>query len=1066
MHTINRFLRKLSALQWKEQQMLEGWDVRKANYIGPGNYEWENQQEPEAFKLDPLHSVQGTTYFMKKELDIPIYWEGHSYGLIVDAGGCGEGMLRVNGTPHHGIDKNHSYVPLHFAEIGTQPLIEIELYDPIPEPHDPLNGQATIAPPIPYIRLKLVLVDEPIQQLLFSARVASQSAFQLPEEDARRVRIVAALHQLKDQVESLLEEQTSRVVTEDIHATKQSFKEQIERMEQELLEIVEQTDLPAALRGKMHMVGQSHIDIAWLWPVRETVRKVSRTFSTMNTLMREYPEFTYSQSQPLLYAFAKEHYPELYEQIKARVAEGRWELVGGMWVEPDLNIPSGESLVRQILYGQQFYQEEFGKKSHIEWLPDTFGYCASLPQLLKLSGVEFFMTTKLNWNDTNVFPYDLFRWVGIDGTSVTSYLNHGLNEDTVPKDIREHWDSYRQKDKLDEQMLLYGHGDGGGGVTRDMVENIRRAPYMTGLPESRFSTATAFFDQVREVEEELPAWHGDLYLELHRGTYTTHARNKRSNRKAEALYREAEIWMTIASSYLDVSKQQELKVKLADGWKLIMLNQFHDIIPGTAITESYVTSAAEYEHIFQYGYEVLEEALTVLTKHADVDKQQIGKPYLVFNSLGWSRREVIHLELDQAEGDVTAYDNEGNVLASNWTVDEKYTSGKRTLSVTTGEIPAFGHTTVWLRPAMEHSSQPIEDSVTKGITAIDFWETAYYRLEFNEAGEITSWYDKAAEREIVKPGHVMNEWQLFGDKPLLWDAWDIDPNYEQKRADPAVLLQSEVVLQGATSDILRFTWQLHESTLKQDIIFYHHEKRVDFKTWVDWKEEHKLLKVAFPVDLVADKATYEIPFGALERVTHANTSWEQAQYEVCGHRFADLSEHGYGVSLLNDCKYGYDIKEGTLRLSLLRAPRWPDKTADQGEHEFTYSLLPHEGDWRTAHTVRSAAELNQPVQAILVDVAESPIDAGATTPEQFIELDAKQVVLDTVKVAENGDGIILRFYESSGSRETIRVAMKSGISRAVVVNLLEEEVYELEARDGVIQLDFKPYQIVSVKLNR
>lgn len=1045
MHRINRFLKKLAGLQWRETIPLPEWEMRKARYIVPGVYEYDSE-DFFVQTMDPLNSTQGVTYFLRKQLEIPIAWLSDPIGLIVNGGG--EGMLKVNGVPHHGIDKNHSYVPLHMEGVGLNPFIEIELYDPIPEPADPLNAQATINPPMSYIRIQLVRVNKPLQSLLYSIQAAYESALLLPEQDLKRLRMKEALYETMDETERQM----------DIGSLEGDW---LQLLENRLADKVKTFAAAQGANGTMHMVGQSHIDIAWLWPVRETVRKVSRTFSTMNTLMKEYPDFVYTQSQPLLYAFAKEHYPELYEQIKQRVAEGRWELVGGMWVEPDLNIPSGESLVRQILYGQLFYKEEFGKTSNIEWLPDTFGYCASLPQLLKLAGVDYFMTTKLNWNDTNRFPYDLFHWVGIDGTSVLSYLSHSLNVNTRPKDIHEHWEAYRHKDKLDELMLLYGHGDGGGGVTREMVELVERSEMMVDLPSSHFSTAAEFFGNAWERRKELPKWHGDLYLELHRGTYTTHARNKRSNRKAEVLYREAEMWSSLARNAFEAGQADKVQASLHEGWKLILLNQFHDIIPGTAIPETYVTSAEEYEKVFKLGHACLEQSLAALA--GSIDARGEGIPYFVFNSLGWERNEVVQIDVDEAQEDFAAFDQNGERLESD-ILRHAASTGKVTLAVSVKAIPAFGYTTVWLRP-----SQPAETAIVPAKLDRS-WETQHYVIEFNEAGEIIRWYDKSAEREMILAGGKANEFQLFFDKPLSWDAWDIDPRFESQRAGAARLLSKEVIVQGKAQDVLRFKWQLSRSVIIQDIIFYHDKKRVDFKTNVDWKEEHKLLKVAFPVDIVASKATYEIPFGALERPTHTNTSWEQAQYEVCGHRFADLSEGNYGVSLLNDCKYGYDIKDSTMRLSLLRAPKWPDLTADQGEHEFTYSLYPHEQDWRGAHVVRSAMELNHPVR-VTEGHAGSAMEAdrqgqGNASPTrlELLPFESKHVILDTMKTAERGEGTIFRLYESAGGREQVTLQLPPVTKEAFVVNLLEEELHQLDIQDGCVQLSFKPFEILSVRM--
>ncbi|MDR9749247.1 alpha-mannosidase [Paenibacillus taichungensis] len=1026
---IQRFIQDLTQQQWRDTIELPEWQMQKAKYVRPGEYEYE-QKNAAVQSLNPLHSNHGTTYFLSKTVEIPANWEEDVVGLIFEA--RGEGLLKVNGVPYHGLDRNHGYVPLPKSRVGTTPLLEIELFDPIPEPHDPLNRQAVIQPPIQGIRAALVRVNSPLQSLMYSITVLSESLRALPEKDLKRTRLIRDIHQVMDKMYNEPE--------------RWSEAAWVQHWEEWLAQSVQEEDPEEYRDGFMHLVGQSHIDIAWLWPVRETVRKSSRTFSTMCTLMDEYPEFVYSQSQPQLYAFVKEHYPELYERIKTRISEGRWELVGGMWVEPDLNIPSGESLVRQILYGQNFYQEEFGKRSNIEWLPDTFGYCASLPQLLKLADIPYFMTTKLNWNDTNVFPYDLFHWVGIDGTSVLAYLNHGVNEHTRPKDVDEHWQSYKQKDVHPEQMLLYGHGDGGGGVTNEMVAFAERSHFMVGQPISNFSTAGAFFEEISNNNPNLPKWHGDLYLELHRGTYTTHARNKRSNRKAEVLYREAEIWGQFAGV-----EAAQAKSDLDEGWKLIMLNQFHDIIPGTSIPEVYVTSMEEYKKVFATGTSAMNGALSNIEDRIATDGFD-GLPYVVFNSLGWERGEVVTITGDEKLSGIAAFDHRGNRLPS----DMEANGDVLTLSVYVPSIPAFGYATIWLRQAPDANLPALKQD--ESFPSV--WETDFYTLEFNDVGEIIRWYDKTMQREWLKPSDKANELQFFHDRPTYWDAWDIDPRFESQRAGVAELISREVVQHGVTQDILRFHWKLNESEIHQDIILYRHQRRVDFKTKVKWAESHKLLKVAFPVDLVSAKAAYEIPFGALERPTHNNTSWEQAQFEVCGHRWADISEGNGGVSLLNDCKYGYDIKDQMIRLSLLRAPKWPDEHADQGEHEFTYSLLPHQGDWREAGVVRRAMELNHPVRVVASERHSGTLPAE----HSWVHFHSEHVILDTIKASEDGTGTVLRFYESSGGRETVQVQWADARIQTSVVNLLEDEIMPLACHEGKFELTFKPYEIQTVKL--
>lgn len=1048
---LDRMLGALEDRQWRHVWELKEWEVRLAEYVKPGVYTFRGESEkgaPSRF----LTGAAGTTYFLSSKVDIPAECGGDPVGLIVEFGG--EGLLRVNGKPYHGLDSNHTFVPLLPEKVGDRPLLEMELFDPIPEPEDPLNKQAVIRKPIASIRTLLVAVNRPLQSFLRSLTAAKDTLLRLPERDP----LAGSLRRAIDEAMNRVERRGWEPEPDD------AFWREAE------LALLEKARAIAPDRkpyGRMRMIGQSHIDVAWLWPIRETVRKTSRTFSTVCTLMDEYPAFLYSQSQPQLYAYAKEHYPELYERIKERIAEGRWELVGGMWVEPDLNLPSGESLMRQLLHGQRFYMQEFGKRTTVEWLPDTFGYCASLPQILQHAGIRYFMTSKLGWNDTNLFPHDLFHWKGIDGTKVLTFLNHGLNEHTKAADIQEHWDSYRQKDRHPDQMLLYGHGDGGGGVTREMIEYVQRADLMPGLPQAEFGTAIRFFEGVGEAREDLPEWRGDLYLELHRGTFTTHARNKRWNRKAELLYRDAEVWSELGRSHAEAGSREAFNSAMEEGWKLLLLNQFHDIIPGSSITEVYDTSAKEYERIFEIGDGSLKQGIDAIVGAIAAEGE--GVPYHVFNSLGWMRDEVAAIEGGAELRGMAAFDRDGNALSCDLLPGTDEKDGACVLAVRVPEIPAFGYATVWLKPVREAASTPAR-SVELALAGEDNrWETEFYVLEFDRTGAIVRWYDKAENREWLAPGSRGNELLLFHDKPTLWDAWDIDPNYENNPSGAAELVSAQAVIRGETLDLLRFEWKIGRSSVYQDVVLYRHDKRVDFRTRVRWEESHKLLKASFGFDLTADKAAYEIPFGAIERPTHRNTSWEQAQYEVCGHRWADVSEGGCGIALLNDCKYGYDIREGRMRLSLLRAPKWPDSTADQGWHEFVYSVYPHGGGRREAQVARKAAELNSPA-LVRPGVSIARKVAGALPDRHsFLRLKSEHVVLDTIKASEDGDDTILRLYESSGGRERIFVGWPEPLSRVVAVNALEledEDAEELSLRGGGFELSFRPYEIKTIKLIR
>ncbi|MCJ7840610.1 alpha-mannosidase [Lederbergia sp. NSJ-179] len=1037
MYEIHRLIHYLKDHLVLDSIAIENWKAKRAEYTEPVKYTYKKDAEPETINVGDHLIVSGETMFLENEIDVPPEWTEQSIGLEFLVGQPHvktnhEALLSIDGKPYHGIDRNRSFVP--FPEDNKLTYhVQIELFNPVAQVVDRLNFQnepAEHSPaPLSLLQSELVCMNVAVENLLFTVKAYFEAAQLLPDGDLRKSTIIKTLTSAANQIQNETPDQLKD-------------QEWVRTVESGLLKELEMLEDPST--GKIHMVGQSHIDLAWLWPVKEAVRKCSRTFSTMSTLLDQFPEFGYVQSQPQAFAFMKEHYPDIYERVKQHIANGRWELVGGMWVEPDLNIPSGESLVRQLLYGMNFYQEEFGVKPRIEWLPDTFGYCASLPQLLQKAGLEYFMTTKMNWNDTNQFPYDLFHWVGIDGTSMIAYLNHGVNEYTHPKEIKEHWDSYKQKAEHPEQMLLYGHGDGGGGVTREMIKYVERSKNLPGLPTSTFSTAHQFFDGIKEANPALPAWNGDMYLELHRGTYTTQAHNKRWNRKAEVLYREAEIWGSFAT-YFD---QSHCLHTLHDGWKLLLLNQFHDIIPGTSIPEVYVKSESDYKKIFQIGHDVKENALQVLEKQ--IDTKGDGTPIVVFNSLSWTRSETVTIKGGHELETMGVYDEQGNLLES----DIRYLDENQVeMSVHVPAIPEMGYCTIWLK------EKNIQDQ-TETPTFDGHWETEYYQVEWNENGEISRLYDKQANREVLKLGETANQLQFFHDRPPLWDAWDIDPRFESQVADQVKLQSIEVIQKGKTKDILRFKWSVSNSFIEQDMIFHHHSRRIDFATKVEWKEEHKLLKVAFPVDVLADKATFEIPFGTVERATHNNTSWETAQYEVCGHRFADLSEGDYGVSLLNDCKYGYDVKGHVLRLSLLRSPKWPDPQADIGSHTFTYSLYPHRGNWREANITRKGYELNHPVTVVVAEAHAGSLP----NHHSFMKTEAEHVVLDTVKPAEDENGFIVRLYEATGGREQTTLHLQLPIDSAEETNLLEEPVANLTIVNGQLRTEYKPYEVKTMRL--
>ncbi|SDM56068.1 alpha-mannosidase [Sediminibacillus halophilus] len=1041
MRRIERLIRYLTDYQYSRLVTIDAWELRRAVYEKPGQY---HNLESGMVKKGEWLVDSGTTVFLKTTVNIPGDWKKEELGFIFRSEGKGgpsycESLVSFNGEPVQGLDRNKNFVTIPSSAVTKDCFsVEMELFNPEAIPDDKLRGFNQVAkaetepPPVYFHDSSIVRVNRSIQSLLFTLETHYAAALLLPDSDPRRS---LWLNEMETIVEAV-----------GIPDKKQLTDETWRNYEESLINAAQK--FSGYREGTIRAIGQSHIDLAWLWPMKETVRKASRTFSSMCTLLDEYDTFRFAQSQPQLFAFLKEHHPKIFERVSQKIKNERMELIGGMWVEPDLNIPSGESLVRQLLYGKKFYNSEFGQESRVEWLPDTFGYCASLPQILKKAGTDYFMTTKLNWNDTNRFPHDLFYWEGIDGTKILSYLHTILGQETYPKEIKNTWEDFKQIQQYPERMLVYGYGDGGGGVTREMVERLERTRSLPGLPDVEFDTVHGFFDRIDQQKPPLPVWYGDLYLELHRGTYTTHAEAKKSNRQAEVLYREAEVWNSLAYMIYGYDYPTE---KLEEGWKLLLLNQFHDIVPGTSIESVYDLSTQHYDQIFYIGDELNRQATEYLS--TSIDTEGPGRPLVLFNSLSWKRDGLITLSDGKKLADTVVCGKDGSVYEMDLLAGE---DGNDTLIARVPDIPELGYTTVWLQErSVEETVTPENRDEFEGK-----WETAFFKVEFTSEGWMSRLYDKQADKEIIKPGNIANELQLFDDLPTDWDAWDIDPYYENQPVKNSQLKKMDITHKGNIFDQLTFQWEINDSFVTQKVTFYHHDKRIDFKTEVDWQEKHKLLKVAFPVNIHSRKASYEIPFGSVERATHNNTSWEQAQYEVCGQRWADLSEGNYGVSLLNDSKYGYDIKDNCIRLSLLRAPKWPDETADIGTHTFTYSLFAHEGDWRKAKTVHAGYELNNPVT--IVNAANHKGDLPSS--QSYMKVKSDTVIIDTIKKAEEAEGLIVRTYEATGSEAEILMENQFPVRRMTEVNLLESKLDSMEESNGRLEQKLSPYEISTVLL--
>jgi len=784
-------------------------------------------------------------------------------------------------------------------------------------------------------------------------------------------------------------------------------------------------------------IGHAHIDVAWLWPLRETVRKCARTFATALRMMEEYPDFKFGASQPQLYQFVKTHYPKLYSQIRTAIDAGRWEVQGGMWVESDCNIPSGESFVRQILHGKRFFLKEFGIDVDHLWLPDVFGYSAALPQILKKSRIDYFTTHKLSWNQFNQFPHHTMQWKGLDGTEIFAHFlaGNGYNTACTPHNFINFESENHDGDRSDHALCLFGIGDGGGGPGRTHIEWTQLAADLEDLPKVKMEFARDFFSQAKASARDLLTWDGELYFEYHRGTYTSQALCKKMNRKMELLARDTEL----AWSHLPLSRYP---AKLLDQvWKTILLNQFHDIIPGSSIRRVYAEAHLQYEQVQLTLNSLLEQADTAWAK--TVDSRAFQNPTIVRNSLSWDRHTSVLIPKSRSK---RWQDSHGRQLLS------QPTKGGMLVDV---EIPALGHTVLDNNKAI---TTPVTAAEIKVSTRQ--MENDLLRIQFARDGTLTRIYDKQLKREVLASEGRGNRFCLFEDYPLAFDAWDIDAFYMETKPTHPSLVSSTIEQSGPLRSTLLQIWEAERYRIEQRISLTRNSRLIEFDTRVDWREAARMLRVEFPVNVKATQATYEIQFGHLSRPNHMNTSWDMARFEVVAHKWADISQPNYGVAIINDCKYGHQIQKNLISLNLLRSPKSPDPEADMHQHEFRYALLPHPGDHISAQVPQRAYEFNVPARVIKT----TPNRGSRPADYSLMTVDAGNVLIDTVKKSEDGRDLIVRCYEAFGMDCTARIAFNFSICGVGEVDMLEENGRSLPLINDQVKLTFTPFEIKTLRV--
>jgi len=961
-----------------------------------------------------------STAWFRGRVTVPQELNGEKIHIRADTG-APETLLMVDDI-HRGVfDVFHPVRLLDLqAQGGKTYDIALEAYAghsfPGTQPYDyvrPTENAVEVTPNCrTYQTAELVREREDVSAFVTELRALRQIADALDENSLRRARIQTVFGEIFKLVYAKPEETEETTWREAIAQARQAMRP--------LLEAKNGSSAPT-----MGIVGHSHIDTAWLWPIRETWRKLARTYSSVLSLMDQYPEFRFTQSAAYHYDVVRRLYPEIFQRVQQRVKEGRWEVNGAMWIEPDCNLPSGESFVRQLLVGQRATREMFGVTSDCLWQPDVFGYSAALPQILKSADVEFFLTTKLSWNDTNRFPYDTFVWQGIDGSTVISHFNE-MQGWPDPESLTRLWGQVQHKDVQDRRLVGFGHGDGGGGPMAEMIEIARLTEDLEGSPKTAYTSMSEFMVGVRDELPDLPRWVGELYLELHRGTLTSIAAIKRLNRKCEFALRDAELAATIAS----LRGTAYPRAQMLDTWKRLLLNQFHDILPGSSIAEVNDEAIETFHLCLDEAKDLRDQALTATSGQGD---------HAVFlNSLSWTRGGEIVLK-GLPEGRQPA-----GVLAQ----PIHDVNGEPALAIQGIEIPALGLIGLRLTPTQIQQISAFEINGNEV-------KTPFAHIRFDETGAIESFFDLEARRELVTDGKTLNQLLIGEDVPAAWDNWDIDRDQRHKLHPAGKLTRREVIADGPLQLRIRFEYELgRESRLTQDVVFHSTTPRVDFDTRVDWHERYQFLKVGFALDILAETARHEIQFGHVVRNTHDNTSQDRAQFDVCAHKWTDISETGYGVAFLNDCKYACTVKEGEYRLSLIKSGRRPDPRGDEGDHRFAYAMLPHPGGWSVESVVRPAYEFN---------IEPATVIGGKTEEFSLALVDTPNIIVEAVKWAEDEEAIILRLYEASKTGTHGKIHFGFPVTSVEETNLLEERPTPVPLQDAQANLYFHPFEIKTLR---
>lgn len=1013
--------RSIALPDWKikESDLEDGFSLRVKDNL------WND------FHVPSFWGGYDRTSWFRRRLVIPEEFSGKSVVLLLD---LNDALAFVNGKPYQGIDAHHQEILLNEkARAGDSYLIAIQAYSGRENEVSYFN-KAALA--VYYSQAKELFHG--LSALREIDRIFGQGTSESKEirELIRRTLIYLKYYDPKS-------EEYPNAIDRALNFLKQSFDEEVR----------------TTINGHVHLIAQSQIHLGSRSTFKETYRRSARTFSTILRLIEQYPQLEFHQDQALLYSDAKHQYPDLYRQIKNHVNDGKWRIVGGTLVQHDCNLLSGESLIRQILHGKQFFQSEFNHESHIAWYPHANGFPASLPQILSKSGFKYLYSAKFNLNDTSEPAYNTFFWEGIDGSKLLVHNPPFLVDGQLTsKRIFDTWNSYLHQEDLPDVMLPYGFGGNGGGPTKEQLLRSKLPVEIPDLPKIITSTPENFFGKIEALDDSVSTLKGELYLEKHRGIYTTQAWLKRGLRKSETGLYNAEVLSTIAMlNGKNAASRQYPTKDINEAWTSLSQNQSIDIIAGTAIYDTYPEVKTGFDKIEKIVSTTTEKVFTALKHRPKDSSKEFG--FTVFNTLAWVRNAYVKISFKSKEKYFLIHDEDGNVLE--YQILGRNKGNTELLCYVTGLLP-FSDKTISIVPS--HSRI---ESVSPWVISPRIIDGPLFKLRLDPSGRLTSIYDKRLRKELLKPSERGNEFQTFADRPEEWEAWEIAADFTSKRTDLFKTRSMKILNNGPIfASILIKHQSSNGSKITQQIRLYHKLPRIDFVNHVRWSEKQVLLKVAFPMNLKSSTATYEIPMGAFERTMKPKSDADKAKYEVPAHQWADISDAKYGISLLNDCKYSYDAREGTLRLSLIRSPHFvhdidsahsrDSRYTDQGEHQFNYALFPHKGDWRDGNTIQQAREFNIPPLILKNHFLQPFAPLIYSMPEN--------IIISAIKKAEKNDDVIVRLYEGHGVAAKEKIDFGYSILHASECDLMENVINKLKPSKSQLQLKFGPFEIKTLKL--